>query len=80
MIKFLPPTTRISDDCAQTDWTTAQAVEIRAQVVEIRAQVVCFLYNDKNLFLSINANNKPNAARSHIFMLVVSKLKNEFFA
>ena len=25
--------TRILDDCAQTDWATAQAVEIRAQVV-----------------------------------------------
>jgi hypothetical protein len=61
------------DDCVQTDWATAQAVEIRAQVV-------LFFCNAKNLFLSIDANNKPNAARSHIFMLVVSKLKNEFFA
>lgn len=26
-------TTRILDDCAQKDWATAQAVEIRAQVV-----------------------------------------------
>lgn len=31
--KNISRTTRILDDCAQTDWATAQAVEIRAQVV-----------------------------------------------